>query len=53
MTTYADIKPYTSTSFSSTISTYGKAQLESDTNGIHELDSAPIRGVSRTDDGGI
>ncbi|PON21211.1 hypothetical protein TGAM01_v209937 [Trichoderma gamsii] len=25
-------------------STYGKAQLESDTNGIHELDSTPIRG---------
>ncbi|KAM0471625.1 hypothetical protein ACHAPX_009282 [Trichoderma viride] len=25
-------------------STYGKAQLDSDTNGIHELDSTPIRG---------
>ncbi|KAM0455011.1 hypothetical protein ACHAPV_007898 [Trichoderma viride] len=25
-------------------STYGKSQLESDTNGIHELDSTPIRG---------
>lgn len=25
-------------------STYGKAQLEFDTNGIHELDSTPIRG---------